>query len=180
MDLTLLIAKVDVARKSFLEACTGLTPAQAAFRPAADSWSITDNAEHLVWAEWGGVSSIWKAIDGMRSNEPVWKGEAIHSGLSIEEIIAATWQPKEKVPPSAAPQWGGPISFWLHSLANCQFTLHALEKDMEGLDPENVIYPHPISGPLNVLQRMQFLRFHLERHQAQVEGVKQHPAFPLP
>jgi hypothetical protein len=174
-----LIEEVALARKNFIAACSGLTSAQASFRPAEDIWSVTDNAEHLVWAEWGGVSSIWKAIDGFLRNEPVWKGEAIHHGLSIEEIIAKTWQPKEKVPPSAGPQWGGPIPFWLNSLANCQLTLNALEKDMEGLDPEKVIYPHPISGPLNVLQRMQFLRFHMERHQGQVERLKQHPAFPL-
>jgi hypothetical protein len=49
---------------------------------------------------------------------------------------------------------------------------------MQGLDPEKVIYPHPISGPLNVLQRMQFLRFHMERHQKQVEQLKYHPQFP--
>jgi hypothetical protein len=43
---------------------------------------------------------------------------------------------------------------------------------MEGLDPEAIIYPHPISGPLNVKQRMEFLRFHMERHIHQIERIK--------
>jgi hypothetical protein len=31
---------------------------------------------------------------------------------------------------------------------------------------------------LNVVQRMQFLRFHMERHQRQVEDIKLNPDFP--
>ena len=38
---------------------------------------------------------------------------------------------------------------------------------------------YPISGPLDVRQRLEFLRFHLDRHRAQVEQVKLHPDFPL-
>lgn len=176
--LSELIESVDIARNNFISVCSGLTKQQQIFRPSENVWSITDNAEHLVWAEWGGVSGMWKALDGLQRNQPVWSGEPVHQGLKIEEIISKTWQAKEKVPLSAAPQWGGNISFWLSALANCQQSLYALQKDLEGYDPELVIYPHPISGPLNVLQRMEFLRFHIERHQKQVEGLKSHPLYP--
>ncbi len=46
------------------------------------------------------------------------------------------------------------------------------------MKPEQIIYPHIISGPLNVYQRMEFLRFHLERHQRQIENIKGHAGFP--
>jgi hypothetical protein len=29
-----------------------------------------------------------------------------------------------------------------------------------------------LSGPLNVYQRMEFLRYHMERHQRQIEHIK--------
>lgn len=176
--LTMLIESVGVARKSFIGVCMGLTKSQQTFRPSEDVWSILDNAEHLVWAEWGGVSGIWKAIDGLERNQPVWLGDPIHQGLKIEDIISKTWHPKEKVPMSARPQWGGNISFWLSALASCQQNLYDLQRGLEGFDPEKVLYPHPISGPLNVLQRMEFLRFHMERHQKQVEALKDHPSYP--
>ena len=174
-----LIESVGVARKNFIDACLNLTKSQQTFKPSDDIWSILDNVEHLVWAEWGGVSGIWKAIDGLQRKQPVWNGEPVHHGLKIEEIISKTWQAKEKVPPSAAPQWGGNISFWLSALANCQQSLYDLHRDLAGYDPERVIYPHPISGPLNVLQRMEFLRFHIERHHRQVEGLKSHSLYPV-
>ncbi|CAN5382377.1 hypothetical protein BH23BAC1_BH23BAC1_05240 [soil metagenome] len=177
-DLENLILKVNTARHQFISAASGLTPKQAYFKPSQEEWSITDNIEHMVWAEQGGINGIWRAIEGIRENNPVWKGENVNKGLSIEKIIENTWQPKEKVPESAKPRWGRPVDYWIVSLQNCQRLLEAMSKALTGLDIEQIIYPHPISGPLNLPQRMEFLRFHLERHQRQIENVKNHPEFP--
>lgn len=173
-----LIRRVAVARQQFIQAASGLTTEQAQFKSSPDAWSVVDIVEHLVWAEQGGINGMWKALEGIKSNKPLWTGDAIHRGLSIEEIIEKTWQPKEKAPEIAKPKWGGPVDFWIASLNACQLVLEALGKALAGFDLEQIIHPHPISGPLNVLQRMEFLRFHLNRHQAQVERIKSHPDFP--
>ena len=178
MDMENLINQVEHARQKFIDEASGLTWQQACFKPSPESWCITKNTEHLVWTEQGGINGIWKAIEGIKNNKPVWTGEAIHHGLSIEQIIEKTWQPKEQVPEIAKPRWGGPIDFWLNSLKGCQSLLCALNKAMNGMNPEQIIYPHIISGPLNVYQRMEFLRFHLERHQMQIENIKGHADFP--
>ena len=168
------IEKVEQARKNFIDACSGLTRAQTNFKISEDQWSVTDVAEHIVRAEWGGVNGIWYAIDGYRNNQPVWEGENINYGLTIEEIVERTWLRHQPAPEPARPQWGGPIEFWLVCLRNCKNTLVETYKQMEGLDPEKIIYPHPLSGPLNVYQRMDFLRYHMERHIRQIENIKKH------
>ncbi len=173
-----LIKDVERARKAFIKTASGLTPAQASFKPSEESWSVIHNTEHMVWAEMGGINGIWKTWEGIQTNKPIWTGEAIHHGLSIEEIIAKTWQPKEKVPEVAKPRWGGPIQYWITSLQNCQLLLEELGYTLAQQDLEKIIYPHIISGPLNVVQRMEFLRFHLNRHQKQIENIKVHPDFP--
>jgi hypothetical protein len=132
----------------------------------------------MVWAEQGGVNGMWKAMLAVKSNSSFWQGEAIHHGLPIEAIIEKTWQPKEQVPESARPRWGGPVEYWIASLQACQQVLEALAGAMQPMDPEQIIHPHPISGPLNIYQRMEFLRFHLDRHQQQVANLKMHPDFP--
>lgn len=177
-DLEKLILQVEIARQQFISAASGLSPEQAYFKPSKEEWSVVENTEHMVWAEYGGINGIWRAIEGLKINKPAWEGVSSNQGLSIEEIIEKTWQKKEKVPESARPKWGGPIDFWIASLQNCQRLLESLSKALVGLDIENIIYPHPISGPLNVPQRMEFLRFHLERHQRQIENIKAHPDFP--
>lgn len=172
MNLKYLIEQVEQSRELFIEACSGLTKEESIFKQSKDSWSITDIAEHIVRAEWGGVNGIWAAIDGYRNNKPVWSGENMNDGLNIEEIVNKTWLPHQPAPEPARPQWGGPIEFWLLCLRNCKITLAETFRQMEGLDPAKIIYPHPLSGPLNVYQRMEFLRYHMERHQRQIEKIK--------
>ena len=121
---------------------------------------------------------MWKVLEGIKNDKPIWTGKPIHRGLSIEEIVEKTWQPKEIAPEIARPRWGGSMEFWIISLTNCQPLLEALGRALEGYDLEKVIHPHPISGPLDILQRMQFLRFHLDRHRVQIENIKSHTDFP--
>jgi hypothetical protein len=173
MKLKDLFEQVEVARANFIAACSGLTREESTFKESEDSWSITDIAEHIVRAEWGGVNGIWTAIDGYKRNRPVWSGDNLNDGLSIEEIVDKTWLLHQPAPEPARPQWGGPIEFWLQCLRNCEITLTETYRQLEGLDPEKIIYPHPISGPLNVYQRLEFLRYHMERHQRQIEKVKE-------
>jgi DinB superfamily len=177
-DLPQLIRNVKQARTEFIATASGLSPAQAAFKSSAEVWSVVDNVEHMVWAEMRGVNGIWKTLEGIKNKKPIWTGEAIHHGLSIEVIVEKTWQPKEIVPEIAKPRWGGPVEYWIASLQNCQILLEALGEKLAGHDLEQIIYPHIISGPLNVIQRMEFLRFHLNRHQRQIENIKAHVNFP--
>ena len=43
---------------------------------------------------------------------------------------------------------------------------------LHGLDPEAIIFPHFLFGPLDAVQRLQFLRWHLDHHLAQIEEIK--------
>jgi hypothetical protein len=170
---------IEQSRDQFLASVANLTFAQATFQPAPDAWSILAITEHIVRAEQSGVMGMWKALDGMRSGAPVWSGEPVHRGLSIEEVVARTWQTKEKVPEIAAPIWGGSLSYWIAMLKAQRVLLQELATALDGYELETILFPHPISGPLDVRQRLEFLRFHLDRHRDQIERVKAHPAFPL-
>jgi hypothetical protein len=176
--LKALVDQVQVARQQFIQVASGMSDEQCQFKSLPHEWSIVDNVEHMVWAEMGGVNGMWKTLTGIKNKKPIWTGKAIHHGLPIEEIIAKTWKEKEIVPESAKPRWGGPVEYWIVALTNCQPLLVELCRQLRGHDPEQVIYPHIISGPLNVIQRLEFLRFHLNRHQRQIENIKSHPDFP--
>ena len=176
--LKTLLNSVALARRQFIQSASGLTHAQSQFKPSAEEWSVVDNVEHMVWAEMGAINGIWKTLEGIRGGKPIWSGEAVHHGLTIEEIIDKTWKAKEQVPEIAKPRWGGPVEYWIATLNGCQNLLESLSHELKGHDLYQIIYPHIISGPLNVVQRMQFLRFHLNRHQGQIENIKTHPEFP--
>ena len=173
-----LLKSVAVARGQFVRSVSGLTFEQTQFKSSPDVWSVVDNVEHMVWAEMSGLNGLWKTLEGIKQNAPIWQGDAIHHGLHIETIIDKTWKEKEQVPEISKPKWGGAVDYWIQALKNCQPLLEEFCKAMHGFDPEKVIFPHAISGPLNVVQRLEFLRFHLKRHERQVENIKLHPNFP--
>jgi hypothetical protein len=173
-----LLADVADARLRYLTELEDFTENQAQWKPAPDAWSAVENTEHLFWAEQGGIFGMWKLLNAYWVGAPGYAGELPHRGLAIEEIVARTWQPKELVPAVAAPRLGGPLGFWKASLMSLQLPLQGLVHELGDLDPETIIHPHPISGPLDVRQRLQFLRFHIDRHRRQVAALRQEAQFP--
>ena len=174
-----LIQRVQDARVRFIQNISDLNHEQALFKIAHDKWSILENTEHIVWAEKIGICKMWMSVEDFKKNPVVWANRPIHDGLSIETIIEKTWRPQEQAPEVAKPHWGGTLDFWIAALQANQPVLEKLGKMLIGLDLEQIIYPHPISGPMNVVQRLDFLIFHLDRHRQQINSIKQHCDFPI-
>lgn len=172
-----LITTVADSRSRVLQLVRGLSERQAAFKPTSDCWSINEILEHLVLAELVGVSKVWAAAEGVKSTHPVWSGEHSNAGLSIEEVVARTCKEKEVSPLGATPHIGGPLSYWLEALGLGQSLLEALGRSLQGMDLTTIVCPHVICGPLDAAQRIQFLRFHLDRHRGQMERLMNRPDF---
>lgn len=177
-ELTKLKQQVEEARKRYLNSVRNLTTEQGLFKPAENVWSAAEITEHLYHAELGGIAGMWKALEGTRAGNPTWNKEHFNKGLTIEQVIEKTWQPKEKVPEGAGPRILGPLKLWINAFESCRLLLDDLTENLKGEQLELLIYPHPISGPLDVRQRFEFLRFHTDRHRLQIENLKQDPVFP--
>jgi hypothetical protein len=95
-----------------------------------------------------------------------------NSGLSIEEIINKMWKTKEKAPPSATPQGKWSLAIWTAHFRNGDDLLLNLIPILKDLPLEEVIYPHFLCGPLNAKQRLEFIRFHIDRHFKQISNLK--------
>lgn len=171
-QVAILVAEVERARLDYLARVTDLSNEQGDFKPAPHDWSIAQITEHLVHAELAGIMLIWSAADAVRRGKPVWTGQSPNAGLTIEQVIERTWRARETAPESALPTWGGPLAYWAEGLRACAPLLASLGRALEGLELERVIHPHVISGPLDARQRLEFLRFHLDRHRGQVERVR--------
>jgi len=160
LDTASLIKRTAHERASLIGLVESLSEIQASYKPSPNIWSVNENLEHLALAEIYGVSRIWSAADGVRIGKPVWVGEHTNRGLSIDEIIARTWKPCEIAPPGS------------------QLVLNRLESVLDGADLESIIFPHFISGPLDAVQRIDFLRFHIARHRSQIDQMMSSPEFP--
>lgn len=172
-----LIHAVERARAALMSSLAGLSDAQAAFKPPEGQWSVVEVLEHLYLAELSGVTKIWAALDALRAGRG-WAEARPNRGKPIEDVVAATWKPKEVAPPIATPHIGGPIRFWLSATRSLQPVLADLGAHLQGANLEDVVFPHYLSGPLDARQRLEFLRFHIERHADQVARLRRGAAFP--
>ena len=171
-DIRQLLEQVHAARARVLAGVVGL-PAEASSRKTDEStWSIQEVLEHQVLAERGGYDLICTAAARYRAGDPVWTGPSENDGLPIEVIIDRTWEPKESAPESATPTGQWTASIWTSHLRSCDDLLSDLPAVLEGLPLTEVIYPHFLCGPLNAIQRIEFLRFHLDRHLSQIRNLK--------
>ena len=172
-----LIKAVEHSRSSVVAAVTNLRPDQATFKPSPNEWSIVENVEHLYLAEISGLTKIWAAALQVRAGRP-WTEACPHRGKSIETVVAETWKPREIAPGLATPHIGGPIEAWNSSLQSLSAVLADLGRELDGLDLESVVFPHYLSGPLDGRQRLEFLRFHMDRHLEQIRRIQACAAYP--
>lgn len=163
-----LIRDVSVARTLYLGRIASITEVQASWKPTPEEWNIIELTEHLFWAEQAGIFGMWKTLHAIRDGNIARSYESIHRDMPIEQVIDMTWQRKEKVPAVAAPRFGGPLSFWKPSLNSMQKVLNSFGQDLKEDELRLQAQPHPISGALDFHQRIEFLRFHIDRHQGQV------------
>ena len=169
----MLIHQVREARNSYCKRISPVSEAQAQWRPSPEVWNVIEITEHLYWAEQGGISGMWKTLYAIRSGQMEKRYDSVHQNLSVEEIIARTWKEKEVVPPVAAPRQGGPLIFWRNALASLQSVLEGFGMDLQDDELRIQAHPHPISGAMDFQQRLEFLAFHIKRHEGQVEKLQQ-------
>ena len=172
MKVDILLNEIKVSRKKVVDLLTNINNENGARRLAKDQWNIQEIIEHLVLAERGGFDLIYTAAENFRSGTPVWSGNSENTGQSIEKIINRTWKIKEKAPPSATPQGKWSLGVWISHFENCDDLLFRLTPILKNLPLEEVIYPHFLCGPLNALQRLEFIRFHIDRHFNQISSLK--------
>ena len=177
-DIAQLIAAATEARSRLFHRVHTLTSLQGAFKPDPSEWSIAEIIEHLVLAEQGSINRVWAAADAWRRGQRVWATEPTHRGKAIEQIVAETWGPRQQAPDIATPRRRGPLDFWVVALQCNQPLLEALPARLAGIDPADVVTPHPISGPWDARQWIAFVRFHLDLHRQQIDEVMRAPGFP--
>lgn len=166
-----LLQEVSTSRSLYLDQLANISEAQAIWKPDPEVWNVIEIIEHLFWAEQSGIFGMWKTLHAIRNGRIVRTYDSPHQDMTIEQIINKTWQAKEKVPAVAVPRLGGPLAFWKSSLISLEVVLEGFGENLQENELRIQAQPHPISGPLDFHQRLEFLRFHLDRHREQVSWL---------
>jgi hypothetical protein len=156
--------------KQILDAVAGLTPAQWAFKPAADKWSIADIVEHLTIVE-NGLFDF--ALSGL-AQPPVAKT----GGITDEKVMSMM---KDRSQKAEAPAAFRPTGRW---------TPQDLAREFHDRRDRNIVWiqntqedlrSHQSKTPVGVLdvyQALLMIPAHTERHLAQINEVKAAAGYP--
>lgn len=169
-----LVDEVAVARAELAGLVAHLSDDEGAVTPSPEEWTVSQVVEHLVWAELGGLNSMMVALDSWRRGDPVWKEANPARDEDIETIVRNTWRTKEKAPESAEPKWGGPLAYWVSVHRSCQRVVEDVAGRIREDELDDVVFPHFLSGPLTLRQRLGFLRYHMQHHAPQIKGLRRH------
>ena len=164
-----LVNSVEISRKSYIQTIGQLSKEITNHKPNESSWNIVEITEHLYWAEFLGIAVMAKVLNEILEGKREFKYESKNKELTIEKVVELTWNQKEQVPDIAAPRVGGSISFWINSLVSLNSILTEFTNYLTDDMLRVIAHAHPISGELDFQQRLEFLRFHIDRHHLQAK-----------
>lgn len=170
------LRELDAAHSAFLQATAGLSPAQWAFKPAPDRWSIAECAEHLTVME--GAIHDGIIVKGLKAPiDGALRAAAKLPDARLAEVMA------DRSRKFTAPEFAQPTGRWKTEadlLAAYEVHHAGLVEDLKSSaqDWRARYAPHPFFGQLDLYQWTLLAAAHTSRHVQQIEEVKRAPGYP--
>lgn len=169
-----LLEKLAVRKVRFVDTLEGFSPEQLVFRVDPQAWTPVQVAHHVVLAEQRTADSI-KKHRGMRSGK---RGLRFQVGNALLWLVLKTGLRVKNPVPEAAPDDDIDLPLLLEAWDGARNDLEAVLSETKERGLQYAAFNHPIAGPFNVEQAMQFLVAHLDHHLRQLDRIQQDPSFP--
>jgi hypothetical protein len=152
-DVPVLVELIEEQRRRLLALLDGVSEERAAFRPAADQWSIADVLRHVVAAEEG-------------------------VALVIESLARGVAPEGRRALGSHIPDEGQPLAALIERLRASRADLLARIRGWPASPDLVATFEHPFFGPLNCKGWVAFQRLHDADHIGQIEQIKASKGYP--
>jgi uncharacterized damage-inducible protein DinB len=170
-QLSEVVTRLDLARAALRAAVDAVPAHLRGQRPGPDRWSVSEVLEHLSLVE-----KRFTAIIAMRI------GEARQAGLGPEQHAREPLPPnlqqlmgdranRRTAPEAVQPKGNLDDAAAWAEVERARADLLATVTAADGLALSHVVHNHPVFGPLNVYQLIEFVAAHEARHCKQIAGV---------
>jgi uncharacterized damage-inducible protein DinB len=163
------------SEKDLKEAVKGLSPAQLAFKPSADAWSIEETLKHIAISE----QNLWMMMDGT-IKAPANPEKRSNIKATDEQLIqmmenrTQKFKTNEKFEPKNTP-YTSAMDAMNSFHENRKSLISYMKKTDEDL--RNHVATTP-AGDYDAYQVGLFIGGHTNRHRLQIQEVKANPNFP--
>jgi len=169
-----LFENLETRKKRFVSTLEGLSPTQLEFRASPQAWTPVQVGHHVVLAEQRTADSI-KKHRGMRSGK---RGLRYRVGNALLWLVLKTGLRVKNPVPEAAPDEDIDLARLLEAWDTARGDLETVLSETKERGLEYAAFNHPIAGPFNVEQALQFLVAHLDHHLRQLDRIQRDPSFP--
>lgn len=160
-------ARLDDGKRWFTDLLTQLPTEEAARPLGKEEWSVAQHVEHLIMTERAFLLGLARSSAPMpertaEQNEMRGKlGEYLRTGAKY--VVNA---------PSVEPSGGKDAEALLADWDKIRTKLFTKLESGTLPGPEIVVFPHPIAGPLNAGETLDFLADHLIYHRVRIEALR--------
>ncbi|WP_047495466.1 DinB family protein [Terriglobus sp. TAA 43] len=166
------------ARERVFEIVANWTEDQLSFRPDDGGWTVGEILEHLHLVEFMTLQRIWGSPEERETHRSIPMMQTDKPRSFSELVRDPNEALKVKAPVVWWPQGKSSGLFWLEALKSNQLLIEKLPLVLDDELASRIVSPHFLFGPLNALQWLEFLPFHLDRHVKQIARLEQREDFP--
>ncbi len=168
-EIEFLVNCLEASRERFLRAVEGVSEAAANVKIGENSWSILHCAEHVATAE-RQMLAMW--------NKLAVPGKGIPEKDTAVPAIALNRERKNTSPERSRPNGRyTELSAAIADFRTNRATSIAALQGSSVQDLRGKVVQHPLAGEIDGYQLFRLMAAHAERHAAQIEDIKNHPAY---
>lgn len=169
-----LFENLESRKQRFVTTLQGFSPEQLEYRADPQAWTPVQVGHHVTIAEQRTADSI-KKHRGIRSGKPSLRYRV---GNAMLWLVLKTGIKVKNPVPEAAPDDDIDLARLLEVWGKARIDLEAVLEETKERGLEYAAFNHPIGGPFNVEQAVEFLVAHLDHHLRQLDRIQRDPSFP--
>jgi hypothetical protein len=158
--------------EAFLHSVAGVSETTCRLRPAENSWSVLECAEHVAVAEEVMLALVTGKRNPRSAEAPKRDGRILRSGTDRSMRFDASDQSRPR----------GRFSTLADAVAHFRAvrvrTLRLVQETSEDLRATEVTHPHSVVGVISTYECLLLMGAHVQRHALQIEEVKNSTAHP--
>lgn len=168
-EIEFLVKCLQAGEARYLDAVDGVSEAAASAKTGENSWSILNCAEHVATAE-RQMLTMWNKLATPGKGNSAKDAAVPANALNREKKNTA---PERSRPNGRYTELEAAIADFRANRANSIATLKACNcEDLRGK-----VVQHPLAGEIDGYQLFRLMAAHVERHAAQIEEIKNDPAY---
>jgi len=168
-EIAFLVNCLQASRERFLRALEGVSESAANVKIGENSWSILHCAEHVATAE-RQMMAMWNKLAAAGKGDPAKDAGVPANALNREKKNTS---PERSRPNGRYTELSAAIADFRTNRATSIAALQGSTLE----DLRGKVVQHPLAGEIDGYQLFRLMAAHAERHAAQIEDIKNHPAY---